>query len=408
MAARKQTTGRAAAVWRFVDYEGRFAPSGMPADREVAQYVKWYLNGWKGPGGEWLVAVNRLRAEKEFIWYQGAIVELLTVAMNQSLEFQGALVTGSKVPMQASDVGSILRVDGRKAHAVLTRLEQVGILERVAWPRPDDDGEIQDDRSLRLLTEVSRAARKDARKTAGKGGRKRGLRAENADEPLKGGRSEGLAAQDNIEGTAGVRDAAPPTPPGGQAAARAAETVKAACPRCGLAATLRNVRSRATCPNCRHRWNHEPVKTPTPKTPTASTSPDAGGGPAGPARAGRHAAPCSDAPQVVRLADCLVGQGHRYSEAGNAFGEQVLAASGYVAADRGDYVNEVAHWAKLYERCRAELSEAGIERVRAKVLRVAARIRGRRHEYGAPEAYLERTMQNEIRDRKRACHSRSG
>ncbi|MEN6336609.1 MAG: hypothetical protein ABFE01_20335 [Phycisphaerales bacterium] len=110
----------------------------------------------------------------------------------------------------------------------------------------------------------------------------------------------------------------------------------------------------------------------------------------------------------MRLADILAAQGHRYSAEANAFGEQVCAAAGYATCDRGEYVNEVAHWAKLWEQCRCELTEIGMSRVRAKVLRIAGRIRSGQQRCDSPQAYLERTMQNEIRDRKRAHRSATG
>lgn len=398
-------------VWRFVDYEGRFAPTGMPADREVAQYAKWYINAWKGPGGEWLVALNRLRGIKEFIWYQGAIAELLTVAMNQSPEYQGSLVTGSKVPMTASEVGSILRVDGRRALVVLTRLEQVGILERVEWPSPGSGGDISDDQSLRLLQNVAEACRKGS----SKGGRKPHWRAEKRGPPLnKSEKVEKAAAQQTVE--VEVLDESPPACAGGTTGPRPR---KVTCPQCGhvgkVAKAAKGWGAEAVqCTQCGHVTRQSQMakgSTPRPSTSTSSTSPDGG---VGPGKQGDHAAPdpgrqahpVSDShgePKVVRMGDVLASQGHRYSAEANAFGEQVLAAMG-VAISAADRANEVAHWAKLWQSACEELSRLGVERVRAKVLRIADELRQGRRRANRPCAFLERTMQNEIRDQKRAHH----
>ncbi len=401
-------------VWHFVGYADRFGAEHMPPNVEMHQYIKWYVNAWKGAGAEWLVAVNRLRGYPDYIWLVGAVVELLTVATNQGLEYQGYLVTGSKVPMTASDVGSLLRIDGRRALVVLTRCEAVGILERVEWPSPGSGDDIPDDPSLRLLQNVAEASRK----TVPKGGGKRPFRPRNEGPPLsKSEKSEALAAQEKIE----VLDAAaacegPPAVAGGQPGQGPARLT---CPRCGHIGKPRKAAKgwgakAMQCTQCGHVTAIG--QTPIPRSPTPSTSPDGGEGPGSPqdrpgGDPGPKALPVSDfqpEPSRVRLADILAAQGHRYSAGANAFGEQVCAAAGYVTCDRGEYVNEVAHWAKLWEQCRCELTEIGMSRVRAKVLRIAGRIRTGQQVCDAPQAYLERTMQNEIRDRKRAHRIATG
>ena len=108
------------------------------------------------------------------------------------------------------------------------------------------------------------------------------------------------------------------------------------------------------------------------------------------------------------MADILAGQRHRYSAEGNEFGERVVAALGWLAADRGEYVNEVAHWAKLWERACGELSPPGMDRVRAKVVRVAGDLRTGRTRADHPRAFLLTTMKNEIRDQKRAHRTQAG
>lgn len=394
-------------VWRFTDFEGRFAATGMPNGMEVAQYAKWYLNAWQGPGAEWLVALNRLRGEKDFIWYQGAVVELLTAAMNQGSEYQGYLVTGRKVPMQASDVGSILRIDGRRAGAVLTRLEQVGILDRVDWPMPDggSDGDISDDRSLRLLQNVAEASRKAQRK----GGGKRSFRNENEGPPLKvEEKVERSAAQTTVEESKG--------PPGvADDAGRPGKGGPITCPKCGHVGTPKKAAkgwgaNAVQCTQCGHVARND--ETSISKTSITSTSPDGGGGPGSDSgngrNPGRKASPASDSSHVVKMADVLAGRRHRYSQAGNEFGDRVIAALGLSYKDQSDYANEQAHWAKLYEQAASELTETGVCKVVAKVMRVAADVRRGTTQATNPQAFLMTTMKNEIRDQKRAHRVQAG
>jgi len=404
----------AVTVWRFVDWEGRFAPGHLIDNHDVPKFIKWGINAWQGSEGAWITAMNRLRADKEFVWLQGAVVELLTAAMNQSPEYQGYLVTGSKVPMTASMVGSMLRVEGRRALAVLTRLEQVGILERVEWPVPDGgvpDGGISDkndvdSRCLRLLTGA-------LSKTAPPGRGKRGFRGEKGDPPLsKSKKVEKAAAQQEVEGR---RDETPPAGAGG---------ARLTCPHCGhvgkAAKAAKGWGAKAVqCTECGHVSDARQATAgasvpPRPSTSIPSTNPDGGEGPGRPqvtpaAGSGPDALPVSVSlsegqagPQIVRLGEVLAEQGHRYSEQGNAYGEQVCAAAGYMPEDHAAYRNEVAHWAKLWDECAGSLSDDAVARVKTKVMRVAGRIRNGHIRCESPQAYLERTMQNEIRDQKRA------
>jgi hypothetical protein len=395
-------------VWRFVDYEGRFgAKEALKQFKAqcVPKYIQWHINAWDGYGGAALLALNRLRAEKDFIWYQGAVVELLTVATNTHPEYQGYLLTSRHEPAQASDVGSMLRVDGRRALVVLTRLILAGFLEKVPWPPSSPAGPIPDDPSLRLLQDVAAASKKGA----GKGGGKGHSRGENADDALtKGGRSEMLAAQANIEGTAAAE-----TPPaeGGQAAPQGenAETVKVVCPNCGNTGSVPKVAQGhkvAQCSKCRAIVTYGNPQTSTSMT---STNPD---GRVGLANGGvRDASPNAHPPSVIRLQD-VRDQGiepNKYSAAGNAFGIQVCAAWGYVTHDGGEYATEIAHWAALYddsEHGLMSLTPERQEKVKAKLLRICGIVRTHAQRYENPAAYLERTLQNAIRDARRAKRRR--
>jgi hypothetical protein len=390
-------------VWRFVDYHGRFWADTLRKDIDLQQYIKWYVNAWKGPGGEVLTALRQLARYPNFIELQGAVIELLTVATNTSPEYQGYLLSSRKEPMEASEVGSILRVNGRKALVVLARLDKCGFLEEVPWPPSDSDGPIPDDPSLRLLHDVARAGKRPP----GKGGGEGRFRGENAGEPLQNRRrSEDKAAQAMVEVTAAVE-----TPPqGGQAAKalQAAEAVKLRCPRCGHEGQAPKGSAKpGQCTQCGTLVATVPAP-----TSMTSTDPDAGAGLAGPHGHHAHkatASPQARPPSIVRLQDVWQEiEPNKYSAAGNDFGQQVCAAYGYVAIDGGEYVNEVAHFAKLYDEGLSTLSDFGQQKARAKLLRVAAMLRTGEKHPEAPGAYLERVLQNAIRDQKRANKAKSG
>lgn len=419
MASRMKTSEQPASIqWRFLDYGGRFGAAAAMAQmhQTVPQFIRWYINAWDGQGGEVLVAINRLRAEKDFIWYQGALVELLTVATNQVPEYQGYLVTSRKEPMTASEVGKVLRVEPRRARTVLTRFESVGLLERVVWPLPGSGGDIPDDGSLRLPRNVAEASRKKVPK----GGGKRPFRARNEGPPFN--KSEKSKTDKTktveVEETPPCGDDAGPA----KAAADAAETGQGPqslmCPQCGHigkpAKAAQGWGAKAVqCTQCGHVSRPEAANA-TSTTSIPSTSPDAGAGPGSRPGGdpGQQAGPPSDTrprdAHIVKIGDVLAQQGHRYSAEANAFGEQVLAAAGYVTCDRGEFVNEVAHFAKLWELCCGSLTAPAVDKVRAKVLRVAREIATKRHQYRKPEAYLLTTMKNEIRDAKRAHKLQTG
>jgi len=402
MAARRQsTTGTGArTVWRFVDYAGRFgAEEALKQFKAqcVPKYLQWHINAWDGYGGAVMTAKDRLKAEKNFIWLQGAVVELLTVATNTHPEYQGYLLTSRMEPMEASEVGSILRVDGRKARAVLIRLKAVGFLEEVPWPLSSPAAPIPDDPSLRLLQDVAKAGKK----AAGKRGEKGRYRGENADDAFrKGRRSERLAAQANLEVTAAAE-----TPPG-QAAqtAEATEARKLVCPNCGHKGEAPKAVTKAgQCSQCGTL-----VPAMNGPTSTTSTNPD---GRAGLAHGDiRGASPHAGPPSVIRLQEVreTAIEPHKYSTSGNEFGQRVCDAYGFVAHEGGEYVNEVAHWAKLYDEELVTLSDFAQRKVKDKVLRIAGEVRTGKRRPECPGSYVQRVMQNAIRDCRRRTNAKIG
>jgi hypothetical protein len=391
-------------VWRFVDYDGRYSAAAALEHfrQEVPKYLQWHINAWDGYGGAAVTALSRLRGEKDFIWLQGAVVELLTVATNTHPEYQGYLLTSRYEPAEASQVGSMLRVDGRKARAVLTRLAAVGFLEQVPWPPSPSVGPIPDDPSLRLLGDVAAAGKKAAQK----GGAKGRFRGENTEEAFKKGeRSEALAAQEKkIEGTAAAE-----TPPaqGGQAVETdAAGRLK--CPKCGhVGKPVKPLQAceTATCANCGTKLQLR--NTP---TSTTSTNPDGRAGLAPGHTPG--VSPQAGPPSVIRLQDVRASgiEPCRYSVAGNEFGVQICAAFGY-SGDAAEYGNEVAHWAALYDDCEHGLMSLTPDRqakCKVKLLKICGVVRANPGRYQCPAAYLERVLQNAIRDARRAKRAMSG
>ncbi len=382
-------------VWRFVDYHRRFWADTNRKDIDLQQYIRWYINAWTGPGGEVLAALNQLRRYGNFIELQGALIELLTVATNTSPEFQGLLLSSRKEPMQTSEVASILRVNGRKALVVLTRLQSVGFLEKVPWPRGSPRERIPDDQSLRLLQDGAPPSKKGDRK----GGAQGPSRAENPGEPFtKHRRSEDKAAQAMVEGTAPGET--PPSPSGPAAETEAA--VKLRCPACGHEGQAPKGTAKAgQCTQCG-------TLVPTLQTSTSTTSTDPDGW-VGPAKGTTpSASPKAHPPLVLRFEQAREIQPHKYSAAANAFGQQICAAFGYVASERSDYVNEVAHFAMLYDDQYVTLSDISQAKAWEKILRVAGEVRTGKKRPECPGAYMERVVQNAIRDRKRAKKGKTG
>jgi len=464
-------------VWHFIDYRARFGcnlTQFAKAGIELAKFLRWPINAWRGPEGDALRCMNYLRAEKEYIWLKGCLAELLEAAANTDPEVQGYLLTSQHEPAEASNVGSMLRVDGRKALAVLTRLETAGFLERVPWPLSSSeggppsssDGPILDDPSLRLLRNVAQAGKKTAGKrdekdrsraestdktTEGRGqkGRFRVENAggsildarrlclvhlpnktsertiaaaapkprfcnENADDALKKHRrSEITAAQQTIEVTAGGRDAAPDQGGASTEAAETPEAVNVVCPKCGNAGKVPKLPEGHTIGQCSKCGTKVKVANDHTSTSTSmtSTNPDAGVG-LGKGSTPRPS-PKAHPASIIRLQDVRNHgiEPHKYSVVGNEFGVQICAAWGYVTYEGGEYVNEVAHWAALYDDPDHGLMSLPPDqqgKAKAKLLRICGVVRAHPNRYENPAAYLERVAQNAIRDQKRARKKQSG
>lgn len=362
-------------VWRFVEYDERFGYDSGNTHITTPEYVRWYINGWTAPSMAVVRALGRLRAEGDFIWLQGAVIELLAWTAAQERPYQGYLLTGRQ-PASATDIGSMLRVDGRKALVALGKLCRCGLLEQVPfelWAGPDSSDPNGDYHSPLSSQKRARASRKGPAKDS----TKRPSRAKNKGAPFNKTRIEKHAAHETIEigegppGQAGLGQgpANGQSPPdGGQSGANGTEAL--------------------TTPATR------------PATSTTSTSPDAGAGPAltGSPSPGRNTGPAS----IIRLGQVCHGPKRRYSAEAMDFAGQVLTASGYVTGDRGELANELAHWAKAWDERIACFDAVTARKIKAKVLTVAAAERGNPCGHDNPQAYINRAMNNEIIDAKRA------
>ncbi len=383
----------------------RFSQAGI----ELQKYLRWPLNAWTAPEAAFKLAMDRLRQYPNFIELQGAVIELLTIATNTAPEFQGLLLSSGLVPMEMPEIASILRVDGRKALVIVTRIISVGILERVVWPPEGSDGTIPQDKSLRLLQDVASAGKK----AAGKGGQKGRSRGENADDALKEDRrSEISAAQAKIE-VSGPAHRPPSEEAQGDKAAEAGETAEAqklTCPNCGHVgkpAKPLEACETLSCTNCGKTIKLRSGTAANPSTSMSSTSPDAGAGLAQPP-SGSQASPQARPASIIRFAEVQQVQGHKYSTAANDFGQEVCAAGGFVSYDGGEYANEIAHWARLYDDELVTLSAFDHDKVKRKLFRIAAEVRTGKRRPENPAGYLERVLQNAIRDRKRATGKKAG
>lgn len=397
-------------VWHFIDHRARFGcdlTQFVKAGIELAKFLRWPINAWKGPEGDALRCMNYLRAEKEYIWLKGCLAELLEAAANTDPEVQGYLLTSQHEPAQASNVGSMLRVNGRKALAVLTRLERAGFLERVPWPLSSSEDPIPDDPSLRLLQNVAAAAKK----AGGKGGGKGGFRNENADDALKKlRRSEITAAQQTIEVTAEAETPPSARGPSGPTA-ETPETVNVVCPKCGNAGKVAKLPEGHVVAQCSKCGTTVKVANAQASISMTSTNPDVGAG------LGKgHTPPPSPKARpasIIRLQDVRDHglEPHKYSVAGNEFGVQVCAAWGYVTYEGGEYTNEIAHWAALYDDPEHGLMSLTPERqakAKTKLLKICGVVRAHPGRYENPAAYLERVLQNAIHDAHRVKKGKSG
>ena len=378
-------------VYRFVKYGERW---GNTKCDKVPQFIKWYLNGWDGAGGEVLGCINQLRAEsndidlrKDFIWLQGSMLELLVITTNTHKQYQGYLLTGQKCPATASEIGRMVRVKGRGGYAVslafLKTLIKVGLLEVVPWVEPGS-----------ILDKPSPPPSDVTIPKAGKGpAKKPRSRQKKEDKALKDKGKDKGKEKSNREGQA---------KPETQAQERAAPL--------GHRPNLeprREGESQAKFLERRKCELGEQFRAPMPMPPatipaidaTSATNHDAGEG----LPVEQSNPPHVDSPSpAVNIIQFHKLDPRRYSDAGWDVADAVMRAVGYPAQGPGDVANERARWAGAWDESIARGGADSGPQLESKLMKKAAYVRRIRHTKNNPEAYLRTILQNLVRDVLRA------
>ncbi|MHC4193348.1 MAG: hypothetical protein ACYSP9_04130 [Planctomycetota bacterium] len=372
-------------VWRFIDYDGRWA-GGCDNLHSLPKYIKWYINAWEGCEGEVLVALNQLRAERDFIWLQGALVELLSRATNTDARHQGYILTSRRDPASASEVGRMLRLTGRGMHkqaeAALQKLSRAGFLEYVPMPTWDGSGQ------PRNVTTSKQGANRQ---------KKPGSKAKNAGDALKG---KGKSAAQKEKGE---RERSAP-----QTKENRRQMIMRQLEQMQDEGKGQNDATTAVTAN----RGQAPSAAPS----TSSTRSDAGQARREPgAQSGRTPAP----PSVKQLGDIVKLSAFRYDAGAWDFADDVLVKCGYFTsldverARQGqgyesDQQNERAHWAKAWHTA-AGLSDAdSLAWLRAGILKRAGVVARSRHSKKNPQSYLMASWNNLVKDRKRKGKAVSG
>jgi hypothetical protein len=390
-APKKAKKTEAPLVYRFVKYGERW---GNTKCDKVPQFIKWYLNGWDGAGGEVLGCINQLRAEsndidlrKDFIWLQGSMLELLVITTNTHKRYQGYLLTSQKCPATASEIGRMVRVKGRGGYAVslafLKTLSKVGLLEVVPWVEP---GSILDKPSPPPSDVTTPKARNGPAK-------KPRSRPKNEDKALKGKGKEKGKEKSNREGQA---------KPETQAQERAAPLG----PRPNLE-PRREGESQAKFLERRKGELGEQFRSPMPMPPatspaidaTSATNCDAGEG----LPVEQSNPPHVDSPEpAVNIIKFHKKDPARYSDAAWEVADAVMLEVGYAGLVHGDVCCERARWACAWDEAIVRVGAASGPALYKKLMAKAAYVRGCRASKNNPEAYLRTILRNLEKDILRA------
>jgi hypothetical protein len=373
MAKKKKT--RIRQVWRFIEYEDRwgYECDGLP------KYFKWYINGWKECEGAVITALNELRSDNGFIFLQGALVELLTLATNTEEQYQGYILNSRHNPATATDVGRMLRYKGRGSHnkalAVLRRLSMAGFLEEVPWGScgfsPDREGPDKGNVTQRVRN-VTTSQKKKRRRI------KPGSRANKGGKTLKG--KGKLAAQEE------------------KVKAEQGSAKRSQSRRQHLKSQMDEMLAQRT-----KQGGTATVTTPATAPSMSSTIPDAGQ-----ARQQDQSDRMPALSSSSQIGAIVKLSAHRYDPDGWQFADDVLVATGYLTVlakaqgERDGYSpaqsNERAHWAKAWHTAKGQFDGDSLRWLRRQVLKRAdavGRDRGSKHN---PESYLMRAWHNLVKD----------
>ena len=413
----------AAEVWRFVRWAERFGPGDslrkLGGVVDLPKYIRWHINAWEGEGGEVLVCLNALRGQRDFIWLQGALIELLTIVTNCAPSHWGLLLSAHHQPLTSREIGYALRVDGRKALAAMESLERCGLVERIDWPLRGESGPP-------LVGSGGRASKGSGAKTREASRGRTASRARpseaGARPPGSGGPAHGSGAvnrshdiYDSCEGQSGQvgstmqnRRKKQPSQPKNKGSPLEVESKNPA--------SAGKLETRAP-PDAAPRKRAKPAPqggqatgrqtpTTTPSTPNGSTSPDGGAGP----QQRSNACPPLVIPlrsaatrEPEAIGDVARRQMHRYSATAGRFADDVMQAMGFRAADGRQYANERGHWTKAWDDGEQAFGYAMMATLKQKMMQRVTKARRDATVRHLP-SYAMTTWLNLVRDVKRRGH----
>jgi hypothetical protein len=368
-------------VWRFVNYASRWGGGLEGLKMQVPKYVRWYINAWQGAEGEVVSALNALRAEPDFIWLQGALVELLSRATNTEPIYQGYILTSRHKPATAAHVGRMLRVDQKpgsnsSARGVLTKLARAGFLEYVELPASPSPQQPKRRKSQVSGSDGTPRAQKGGKRPKKRAGKSRSRAS------LSKGKGKNLLAQVN-----------------GKGSAQEVQSMR----RVRLIDQVKQMQEQ---PGATTSADATGVVPPTTAPSTTSTSSD------GPGRAGPTTRRMPARPSIQKLGEITSLRQHRYNPAAWEFADEVLVRLGYLSPAEVDRVRaggkhtpevecERAHWAKAYDDAGREFAPGDVAWLRKHIDNRVDTVRAHANDYTNPRAYLMRAWYNLTKDLKR-------
>jgi predicted RNA-binding Zn-ribbon protein involved in translation (DUF1610 family) len=335
-----------------------------------------------------LLAVLRAISPERYHANVGMYFALVGLTATLQRCYRGWLLDEALRPLTQAGMALRLFVDLAAMQQAVKDLLASGLIQRQPLKEfdpgaddapPDEPGEVQEHTGAGKATPKKPRENKGRRASSGDL-RKSAEKCESLNKTqIEGRRSKSIAAAQQK-----VEDAAQ------------AETVKLTCPNCGHEGRAKATGKPGQCSKCGTM-----VKATEPIASIPPTNADAGAGlaqtPTG-VNASLHARPTS----IIRLAELREIEPRKYSITANEFGKEVCTAAGYVATEGWEYVNEVAHWAKLWDSELAGMDPAAVAKIKRKLFKVAARVRAKRDHYHEPMSYLEMVLQNAIKDHRRA------
>jgi len=114
-------------VWRFVRFRERFSPEGT-------EYLRIPIEPLNDDQADYLLAVEKLRHESNFLWVYGVLLALLRHAAGTEGDIQGYLVDATGQPVRTSLVSSWLGLEASLVEEMLVKFKDLGLLEQVELP----------------------------------------------------------------------------------------------------------------------------------------------------------------------------------------------------------------------------------------------------------------------------------